>query len=582
LPAQMEAARGGGVNAWITRNKKKDGSVIDVEVISRPIVYNGCEARLALANNITERKAAEDRIHEQAMLLDLAHDAIFVRDMAGRIQFWNKGAERLYGLTAAEAVGKAASDIFTHDFTGSLRAAEKILLETGEWSGELSKHAKAGKEAVVVDSRWTLLRNAQGEPQSVLVINTDVTEKKKLEAQFLRSQRMESIGTLATGMAHDLNNILAPILMSAGVLRWETTAEDKELAISRIESSVQRGAEIIQQVLTFGRGVSGERVGVNPGELIKDLSKICTQTFPKDVVLTVDVNANVWPIIGDKTQLHQVLLNLCINARDAMPQGGRLSMKAENFMVDESFASAHAPMQTGPYVRLEISDTGEGIPAANLEKIFEPFFTTKEFGKGTGLGLSTVLGIVKSHHGLVLVESEVNRGATFKVLLPASIVVAKSSAPGAAAELPHGRGETILLVDDEADIVSATRKMLEQHGYNTVVANFGKEALAIFTRDHPSIDLVVTDIMMPGMDGIELIHALRGVSPRVKIIASSGLGRDLAGGLRGKELEALGIRTFLAKPYTAEKLLTALHGMLGGNLTDGKTNPESKPELVHG
>ena len=579
-PAKPGEAPDTAIDSRLARHRKKDGAVIDVEIVSRPIVYGGRAARISLANDITERKAAEDRIREQATLLDLAHDAIFVRDMTGRIHFWNKGAERMYGMTAAEAVGKTIGEIFPHDFTGSLRAAETILLQTGEWSGEFRKQPKTGQE-VVVDSRWTLLRNAQGEPQSILVINTDVTEKKKLEAQFLRSQRMEGIGTLATGMAHDLNNILAPILMSAGVLRWETTPEDKELAISRIESSVQRGAEIIQQVLTFGRGVSGERVAVNPGELIKEVSKICAQTFPKDVAVTLDLNAGVWPIIGDKTQLHQVLLNLSINARDAMPHGGSLVMRAENFMVDEAFASLHAPLQPGPYVRLEVADTGEGIPAANLEKIFEPFFTTKEFGKGTGLGLSTVLGIVKSHHGLVIVESEVNRGTTFKALLPASIAVAKPSDPGTSAGLPRGRGETILLVDDEANIVAATRRMLEQHGYKVLMAKHGREALTIFTRnDHP-IDLVVTDIMMPGMDGIELIQALRGINPHVKIIAASGLGRDLAGGLRGKEMKALSIRTFLAKPYTAEKLLTALHGLLGKPQAANE-KADQTPELTHG
>jgi PAS domain S-box-containing protein len=365
-----------------------------------------------------ERKLAENRIREQATLLDLAHDAIFVRDLEGRVEFWNQGAQRLYGWTPAEAVGRTIWQLFPDDNKAHVGAAERIAMEKGEWIGELQKLSKDGRK-VIADSRWTLLRNEAGEPRSLLVINTDVTEEKKLEAQFLRSQRIEGIGTLATGMAHDLNNILAPILVSAGTLRWDLSPEDRELAITRIEMSVKRGAEIIQKVLTFGRGVSGDRVAVDPAELIQEMGKIIGQTFPKDITITLDASANLWPMLGDKTQMHQVLLNLCVNARDAMAKGGRLSLAAENIIVDEHYPVLHARARPGRYVLIKVTDTGCGIPLSNRERIFDPFFTTKDFGKGTGLGLSTVLGIVKSHHGLVGVESELNKGTTFKVLFPA-------------------------------------------------------------------------------------------------------------------------------------------------------------------
>jgi two-component system, cell cycle sensor histidine kinase and response regulator CckA len=327
--------------------------------------------------------------------------------------------------------------------------------------------------------------------------------------------------------------------------------------------SIKRAAEIIRQVLTFGRGVSGERVAVNPAELMDEVSKIIGQTFPKDITITQDASTDLWPIIGDKTQIHQVLLNLCINARDAMPKGGGLSLLARNFTVAEEYAARHAPLQAGPYVMLQVTDTGEGILPANIEKIFDPFFTTKTLGKGTGLGLSTVLGIVKSHHGLVTVDTELNKGTTFQVLLPASPVVAKRSALGNSAPLPHGRGETILIVDDEVAIVSATREMLEKHGYKVEVAGNGREALAIFVRNNQAIELVLTDNMMPVMDGIELIRVLKEIDPQVKIIASSGLSRDLGGSFRAEELKALDVKMFLSKPYTAEKLLIALHESLG-------------------
>ena len=512
---------------------------------------------------ITERQRAAEVLREQAALLDLASDSIYVRNLEGVIQFWNKGAESLYGWTAAEAVGSRVPQLFSRDDQATL-AAEKVLFEKGEWSGELSKRTKEGK-SVVVGSRWTLLRDESGSPRSVLVINTDVTEKKRLEAQFLRAQRMEGIGTLAAGMAHDLNNILAPILISAGSMRLELAPQDRESAIRRIEMSVQRAAEIIRQVLTFGRGVGGERMAVNAAELLDDVSKIIGQTFPKNITITAEAAAGLWPIMGDKTQLHQVLLNLCINARDAIPKGGPLSLHARNFTVTEDYAALHPPLRPGPYLLLQVTDGGEGIPSANLEKIFDPFFTTKALGKGTGLGLSTVLGIVKSHQGLVWVDTELNRGTSFQVLLPASPVVAKTSAPENSTPLPHGRGQTILMVDDENAIVSATREMLERHGYRVEVAGDGREALAIFKRNHCTVEVVLTDIMMPVVDGVELIRTLKEIAPRVKIIASSGLGRDLGGNFRAAELEALGVRTFLSKPYTAEKLLTLLHQLLEGN-----------------
>jgi two-component system, cell cycle sensor histidine kinase and response regulator CckA len=548
----------------ITRHRRKDGSIIDVEIISRLITFAGRQARLVLAHDITRQKQAQDQIHEQAALLDLAHDAIFVRDLQGRIQFWNKGAESLYGWKAPEALGMGLAELFPQDDVVAFKIAEKILMEKGEWSGELNKHTKDGQK-IIVGSRWTLLRGTEGQPRSVLVINTDITEKKKLETQFLRSQRMEGIGTLATGMAHDLNNILAPILISAGALRWQLTPEERETAINRIEMSVKRGAGIIQQVLTFGRGVSGERAAINPGDLVEELSKIISETFPKDIALTLESDSDIWSIIGDKTQLHQVLLNLTINARDAMPQGGVLKVRAKNFLVTDAYAAAHSSVQAGPYVLLQVTDNGSGISAAHIERIFDPFFTTKEFGKGTGLGLSTVLGIVKSHHGLVTVESKKGAGTTFKVLLPASPEVLHRTTPGSTAALPRGNGQTILIVDDEVNIVAVAGKMMERNGYQVLVANHGKQALEIFARKQETIELVLTDIMMPDMDGVALIRALKKRNPQIKIIASSGLGKDLGGSLWAAELESLQVKCFLAKPYTAEKLLNSLHDLLGAN-----------------
>jgi len=534
-----------------------------------------------LEREIVERKRVAESLKEKAALLNLAHDAIFMRDLDGRIRFWNKGAERLYGWTADEAMASATELLFSRDDQAGFDIAQKTLLEQGKWSGEFRKHTKEGHE-VIVSSRWTLLRDEEGKPRSALVINTDITEKKKLEAQFLRSQRMEGIGTLATGMAHDLNNILAPILISAGALRWELSPQERELAISRIELSVKRGADIVQQVLTFGRGVSGERAAIRPAEVLEEVAKIIGQTFPKNIELTLDAQRGLWPVMGDKTQIHQVLLNLCINARDAMPRGGGLCLEAQNLQVDEHYvqtAQVDEQIRPGPYVLMRVADTGEGIPPGNLEKIFDPFFTTKELGKGTGLGLSTVLGIVKSHQGFVTVESEVNRGTTFKIWLPAAPDAVNGSSREISESVPRGHGEVILIVDDEANILSASRRILEQHGYKAMWANSGGEALSIFRRNSQKIDLVLTDIMMPGMDGVALIQALRNLVPGLKIIASSGLGSDWGGDFRPAELESLGIEAFLSKPYSAEKLLTALRDALGNGQCPA-TVPGQAPALA--
>lgn len=515
----------------------------------------------SLELEICERERAADALAQKAALLDLAQDAVFVSDLEGCIQFWNKGAERLYGWTAAEVAGMNNAELLTPQSVPVIQAARKILLEKGEWNGELCKHTKAGKE-VTVDSRCTLVRDKANQPASVLIINTDITEKKRLEAQFLRSQRMEGIGTLATGMAHDLNNILAPILMAAGALRYDLSDEDKRETINQIESGVKRGANIIQQVLTFGRGVSGERVAVNSVELVNDIAGIASLTFPKNIHVNRAAENGCWPILGDKTQLHQVLLNLAINARDAMPGGGTLTLTAKNVNVTGSFAAAHGGLRSGPHVELQVTDSGCGIPTANLERIFDPFFTTKEVGKGTGLGLSTALGIVKSHHGVMLVESEPSKGSVFKVLLPASSEALRLGQTAVPA-LPRGNGQTVLIVDDEANIISVTRRILEQNGYNVITANSGREALPIFSRPDLKIDVVITDILMPDMDGITLIQELKKLDPSIKIIPSSGSGQGLSRSDRTVNFEAVGgVQPLLDKPYTVEKLLNALHKAL--------------------
>jgi signal transduction histidine kinase/CheY-like chemotaxis protein len=427
-------------------------------------------------------------------------------------------------------------------------------------NGYVTKHRKKDGSVISVEisSRVIMFDGREAK----LALANDITERKKLEAQFLRAQRIEGIGTLATGMAHDLNNILAPILISAGTLRWGLSADEQEKAINRIEVSVKRGAGIIQQVLTFGRGLNGERAPINAAELIDEVTRIVTRTFPKDIVVSIRVDEGLWTATGDRTQIHQVLLNLCVNARDAMPNGGKLMLRARNVNLTEARPALPSPARPGPYLMLQVSDSGCGIAAEDRERIFDPFFTTKDIGKGTGLGLSTVLGIVKSHHGAVMVESELGKGTTFRALLPASPETVPDAAPYEPPQLPRGDGEAVLIVDDEPDIVSGVTAVLEQQNYRVLVAKNGIEALAVVQRYGAAINAMVTDIMMPEMDGVQLIRVLRKIHPRLQIIASSGLGTEQGGSMRAPELEALNVRSFLVKPYDVSKLLAELHTLL--------------------
>ncbi|EEF61118.1 hybrid sensor histidine kinase/response regulator [Pedosphaera parvula] len=504
-----------------------------------------------------EHRIAEQKMAQQAALLDKARDAIFVRDLANLVLFWNKGAERVYGWNAVEVLGRSTSEFLSTDQRTFLPAVQ-ALLQKGEWAGELQKKTKAG-HVITVDCRWTLVRDERQEPNSVLCIETDITERKQLEANFLRAQRMESIGTLAGGIAHDLNNVFAPILMSVALLRMNMPDEESKDLLHTLQTSAQRGAELVKQVLSFARGVEGERIEVNPVHLMREILNVVRDTFPKSIVFNFLDKQDLWNVTGDPTQLHQVFLNLCVNARDAMPNGGDLTLKLENVVLDATYATTNPDSRPGAYVVVQVADTGAGIPPEIRDKIFEPFFTTKEFGKGTGLGLSTTLAIVKSHGGFIKVCSEVGQGTNFEVYLPANTT--EAAAHQAAVEptrLPLGNGELILVVDDEEGLRKIARRTLERFGYRVLLAAHGAEAVALYVQHSQEIAVVLTDMAMPIMDGPALILALKSLNPQARIIGSSGL--TSADGL-AKAVGA-GVSHFVPKPYTAELMLKTLHEAL--------------------
>ncbi|MEA5569714.1 response regulator [Calothrix sp. UHCC 0171] len=507
--------------------------------------------------DISERKLAEDKIHQQAALLDIANDAILVRDLENRILFWNKGAENIYGWEASEVYQRNASEILHKETPPEVETAMLTVITQGKWQGELNKVTKNGSN-ILVESRWTLVCDRDGKPQSILTVDTDITEKKQLEYQFFRTQRLESIGTLASGIAHDLNNILTPILITAQMLplRFPEVDERDVQMFEILEESAKRGAELVKQVLSFARGVEGKRISLQIRHLIRDIAKILKETFPKSINICVDVPKDLWMVSGDTTQLHQVLMNLCVNARDAMPEGGTLSITGENVLIDENYVRMNLEAKIGAYTVITISDTGIGIPAEIKERIFEPFFTTKELGKGTGLGLSTVIGIIKSHGGFINVYSEVGSGTTFKIHLPATETTATELEPDC--KPLAGNEELVLIVEDETYIQEITKASLESHNYQTLIASDGIAAIALYAQHMDEISVVIMDMMLPLMDGMTAIRTLKKINPNVNIIATSGLMSNS----KLNDIHSIGIKHFLHKPYTIKELLLKLQQTL--------------------
>ena len=535
-------------------NYRKDGTEFDLEWHVAPIRNESGETThyISIQRDITERKWKEQKIREQAALLDITADAIFMSDLENQIVFWNKGAERLYGWTVEEAITLDASELLFKETSSQLEAAQKTVAENGSWQGELHQITKQGKE-VIVSSRWSLVRAPDGGPKSILVVNTDITERKQLEAQLFRTQRLESLGTLASGMAHDLNNVLAPILMSVQLFKMKFTDEQSQRLLQSLEANVKRGAALVKQILEFARGVEGERTILQVRHLLWEVQQIAKQTFPKSIEVYLDTPSDLWTVCANATQLHQVLMNLCVNAHDAMPNGGTLSISAENLFVDEHYARMHLEACVGDYIVITVTDTGTGIPPEILDKIFDPFFTTKEFGLGTGLGLSTVIGIIKSHGGFVNVYSEVGRGTRFKVYLPAVSGTQKQQAKDV--EVLKGHGELILVVDDEAPIREVTKTSLETYNYKVLTASDGVEALALYVQHKDEISVVLVDMMMPLMDGASTIRALQKINSSVKVIAISGLVSNQ----KITEATSIGIKAFLSKPCTAQELLQTIN-----------------------
>jgi two-component system, cell cycle sensor histidine kinase and response regulator CckA len=513
---------------------------------------------------LNEIELSRERLLAEARYRDIVENAVVGICRVtpeGRCITANPALARIYGFDSVEDFLKNITNIAAQLYVHPHKRLE--LLAQLDSEGKIQDHEvemrrRDGKQ-IWISTSARVVRDEHGGVVCYEAFVEDITRRKELEAQVLRAQRMESIGTLASGVAHDLNNILSPILMCASVLKRDILPAEKLEIIATIESSAQRGADIVRQVLAFGRGLHGDRLPLHLNHLLKDLVKIVAQTFPKDIRFETMLAEDLWPINADATQMNQILLNLCVNARDAMESGGTLRLRASNLVLDASYASMVPEAKPGRHILIEVSDTGSGIPPEIVERIFDPFFTTKPVGKGTGLGLSTVLGIVRSHEGYIRVESEPDRGTTFQIYLPAlAQSTASAPAPAPLPATPRGEGELVLVVDDEPAVRIAAKAVLEAAGYRTMQAADGTEALAAYAQNKDEIRVILTDMTMPYMDGVALIRALARMGSRIPVLASTGHSEKS----RIAELKELGVIDILHKPYPAGVLTRALHTAL--------------------
>jgi two-component system, cell cycle sensor histidine kinase and response regulator CckA len=415
---------GHSLSNWEVSLKSREKPPCPVSISVSTIYYNptgGLSGFRWILRDLSQRKQSEQNFREQTDLLNDATDGILVRSLENQILLWNQGAERLYGWTAAEALGKNTSDLLYQNCSPQTEALQNsLVIKDGEWRGELEQVTHSNQN-ITVESHWTLVRDEKGRPKSISIINTDITEKKRLQSDVFQCQRVESLGTLSCGIAHDLNNILTPILGIAQLLplKFPTVDEQSLRLMTLLESTARRGIGLIQQIKLFAGGSKGEQTVLQPGALILEMEELAKNIFPKSIDLNIDIASDLWWVAGNSVQLYQVLMNLCINAQDAMPHGGELHLYAKNLVIDQNNIQIHPEAHLGPYVVITVADTGIGIPADILAQIFEPLFTTKGENKGSGLGLSIVAGIIKGHHGFVMVSSQVGQGTQFQVFLPA-------------------------------------------------------------------------------------------------------------------------------------------------------------------
>ena len=533
-----------------------DGSTRDIS-IEASSASGGAIIYCAISDRSVERRT-EDHARAQAAFFEKTGEIVFTQSLDGVVTSWSSGAERFYGLKARDVLGMQIPECIALPLDAKAKALSEVL-KTGEWTGQARFFSNDAQEVDIL-MRWVLLKSTKGAPDSILVLGEDVSELRQTKEDRLRAHRHECVGTLAGGIAHDLNNVLQPISMFLDLLRRRLPDAESREMLDAVESNLRRATELVRQILNFSSGARTEQVAVNIPELIAEVSNFIRPTFPKTIQLQVSVSKNIHAVLGNETQLEQVLINFCVNARDAMPNGGRLKLDASNFHVDGNFTRLHPQATTGDFVRITVHDTGHGIPRSLRKKIFEPFFTTKSPDMGTGLGLATAISIIRNHGGFLTLDTEEGCGSSFHAFLPslASEAHAKPSLPVRDERPLIGHGEAIMIVDDESTVLKVMTRSLEKSGYRVISAGDGDEAYTLYSKHREDVRLVITDLAMPGMDGPTLITALKKINPSIKVICTSGLGSFT----QKEALTDLGVLAILSKPCNSRVILQAIQDAL--------------------
>ncbi|MFP4070273.1 MAG: response regulator [Opitutales bacterium] len=490
-------------------------------------------------------------------ILAAAPDAVVVHDLEDIVRFWNQAAERLYGWSAEEIHGRPVTRIFYLNANARKEAMEQ-LREQGEWSGDLRQIDREGDERLIF-SRQRLQRDPAGEPVAVVAFNTDVTLQRKAEDAEARAHQVRSSSLLAGGIAHELNNALAPIMLSSAMLKRSLEDEKSRKMLSMIEKCANRGAELIGDLLAFERGRGGGNELIRATQIERAIKRLKGELVPDNVVVRTEIVDILWEFRGNLEELTQVFAHIIRNACEAMPGGGMLTIQANNRLFDENFEALAPEAKAGAYVSFVFKDTGHGIEKGLLPHVAEPFFTTKEPKRGRGFGLANAQAVVKGHKGFMVMDSDRGEGTTLSIFLPADIT--PDQIKGSAPPFPlseEGKGRLILVADDEFFVRETIKKTLEERGYDVLTAEDGTEALAIYAARIKDIDLVVTNVEMPFMDGAALCRALKKLKPDARILVSSGYKHPE----KMKEIQAAGVEHFLPKPYTAENLANLVQRVL--------------------
>ncbi|MCJ8328597.1 MAG: PAS domain S-box protein [Lentisphaeria bacterium] len=513
------------------------------------------DAVLFCATVCSVDESSLERIHDQEILLDQSTDAVFVCENNGTIIYMNHTVSLLYGFDPHELKGRTIDVLCPSSDYDVFGEIHERALKSREWIGEMRQVDVNGDEFIVC-SRWSVMN----ESGHLLITNTDMTDMKVYEDHFLRTQRLESIGTLAGGVAHDLNNVLSPIIMASFMLQMKVTDKKSQKLLKTIEESAERGSEIIKQILAFAKGDDNQLGVVQPKHILRETFKIISSTFPKTVEIISDIPKGLWTIQADAVQIQQIILNLCLNAKDAINSDGKINIHAENIIIDKNFSQLHPDAEVGPYLKLSVVDNGHGILPDHKDKIFQAFFTTKEYGQGTGLGLSTVMTIIKRHHGFVLVDSHAGLGTNFQVFIPAlpeNYSVENNDMLSLFDVRKHE--ECILLIDESEELLELTTELLEAYGYRCMQSTNAAEAIGTYVQYQDEIDLVLTNLHMSDMNGASILRAIRKINDKALLIAS---GHDYT-----KEVGEL-FNAALKRPYTARKLLQTINDCLEVNYNE--------------